>query len=645
MKIKLSHSFSTRLSLNIILITGIVFTVAFVCFYYLSRRQVQIEAEKSAAASLENTVLRIDELLHSVEVAVKNNSGEINRQANNPDSMFRITRRLLETNPFIVGSAIAFEPDYFSQKGRHFSPYAFRQGDTIRDKQLGTDDYEYHYMDWYQIPKLLEKPYWSEPYFDDGGSDIMVTTYSLPLYDNQGRFYGVFTADLSLEWLTNEVNSMKLYPNSYNLMIGCSGVYLTHPKSERIFNETIFTAAEERKDTTLANAGHQMIEGKRGFATLYNNGDASNYYLFYAPVSRSGWSVAVACTYSDIFAGVDKIRAVVLSIAVAGLILLLVFCLYTIRKLIRPLTNLANATETIAKGDLTVPLPPMKMRNDEMGTLCESFENMRQSLTAYMEDLAITTAKKERIESELHIAKSIQMGLVPHTFSPFPEWEGLELFAMLRSAKEVGGDLYDFFIRDARLFFTIGDVSGKGVPASLFMAVTRTLFRMSAGITDSPKEIVRTINDTIVKDNDECMFVTMFVGVLDLKTAEMRFCNAGHNLAVITDRTGSRFMKEAENIPIGVMDEYEYTEQSLQLDDEQTLLLYTDGITEAENSNRELFGDKRLLSLLSEHADDTPRQHIERLAEAVEAFAVGMEQSDDLTMLSFRLRKSENPIE
>ena len=229
------------------------------------------------------------------------------------------------------------------------------------------------------------------------------------------------------------------------------------------------------------------------------------------------------------------------------------------------------------------------------------------------------------------------MGLVPHTFSPFPEWDGLDLYAVLRPAKEVGGDLYDFFIRDSKLFFAIGDVSGKGVPASLFMAVTRTLFRISAGRYDSAAEIAAMLNDTIIKDNDSCMFVTMFIGVLDLTSGELRYCSAGHNPGVIASDGTAKLLAAKENIPIGVIPEYTFEEDFIKLQPSDMLFLYTDGLTEAENVDKHLFGEERMLSLLAGNSTDTTKESVEYMEATVEKFVKGEEQSDDLTILCLRL--------
>ncbi len=635
-KVHITHSFSTRISLYILLATGTIFLIAFIIFYHAARNLVQKEAEESGESSLSNTILQIDDVLHSVEVAVQNTAWLIPEHLDDPESMYTITRRLLEHNPIISGSAIAFEPDYFPREGNFFAPYAYRQGEQITYKQLGTENYDYHYMDWYQIPKLLNCAYWSEPYFDTGGGDMMMTTYSYPLYDASGKLYAIFTADLSLEWLTQKVNSLHVYPHSYNLMIGRSGTYLVHPYPERILNETIFTATLDMEDQTVAEVGRKMIAGEQGFETIFNDDSLSTSYVFYAPVQRTGWSMAVVCTYKDVFADVDQIQILVLSVALAGLFLLLFFCIYIIRQLTHPLVQLADATREIAKGDFTIPLPPIRQKNDELGKLYDAFAHMQESLVDYIQELKVTTTNKERIESELRIAREIQMGMIPKIFPPFPDRKDIDLYATLKPAKEVGGDLYDFFVEDDVLYFTIGDVSGKGVPASLLMAVTRSLFRNMAPHVREASTIASSLNNSIAASNESSMFVTLFVGILDLKTGRLRYCNGGHNAPVFLSSGKAEWLPVLPNLPLGLLEDFCYQEQEIVLPGNSTLFLYTDGVTESENTQMELFSEERLLQVLAAQTHDDPTSLVQVVMREIERHAVGAEQSDDITMLCLR---------
>jgi len=249
---------------------------------------------------------------------------------------------------------------------------------------------------------------------------------------------------------------------------------------------------------------------------------------------------------------------------------------------------------------------------------------------------------QERMDSELTIARNIQMAMLPTRFPPFPDYPNLSAFGVVIPAREVGGDLFDFHIRDNRLFFCIGDVSGKGVPASLVMAMTRSLFRSFSAYLDNPAQIVSQINDSLSGEgNKQDMFVTLFLGILDLSSGELHFCNAGHNapIHVPSSPVPCTILDCLANLPLGVLAGFEYQEQSAQLEVGDALFLYTDGLTEAENGTHQLFGEQRMMSIVESQKskEKSPQELIEAMQQAVAAFVNGAEQSDDLTMFAIRL--------
>ena len=322
---------------------------------------------------------------------------------------------------------------------------------------------------------------------------------------------------------------------------------------------------------------------------------------------------------------------------IVGLTSLFVFCTWAIYRMVKPLQQFAESAISIAEGNLDTPLPDIQSE-DELLQLRNTFEHMLHSLKQHMTDLQTTTASKERLQSELKIAHDIQMGMIPTTF---PQRQDLDLFASMTPAKEVGGDLYDFILEGDELFFIIGDVAGKGVPASLYMAVTRTLFRNLAGNYQSAANIVREMNHAIASTNDTYIFVTVFVGVLDMKTHYLTYCNAAHNAPVMISAEGECSLLEVDtNLPIGVEDRYHYEEQQVDFPPGSALLLYTDGLTEAmyfsNDGSRKLFGEHRVLHDVEKNSKASAIEVIDFLKQHVAVFADGTEQSDDLTMLFLR---------
>jgi sigma-B regulation protein RsbU (phosphoserine phosphatase) len=414
-------------------------------------------------------------------------------------------------------------------------------------------------------------------------------------------------------------------------MISRGGTFLVHREKDVVLNQTFFISSMAMSDNRFKEVGHRMVRGESGVATFKKDGH--EFYFVYAPIKTTNWSVAVSCLKSEAFAGVDSMRNSMFWIALTVLCIMAVLCYVIIFRLLAPLMQFAKLANGIAHGNFSAKLPRVKSKG-EMRVLRDSFDYMQRSLVKYTEELKTTIANSERIESELRIARAIQMGMVPKIFPPYPDREDVDLYAMLVPAKEVGGDLYDFFIENEKLFFIIGDVSGKGIPASLVMAVTCRLFRTVASHFHTPAEIVTALNDTLSENNESNMFCTFFLGILDLQTGEMKYCNAGHNAPVVMHASGKvEYMDVLPNLPLGLFGGFPYEDQKCMLSKGDSLFLYTDGVTEAENVEKELYSDEHLLEFLASYQGEDPKKVVEGVMEDIHRHAIGAEQSDDITVM------------
>ena len=632
---------SVKLSLWVVLFAAVIFNTALAFFVWQAREAVHQEAISRATQILDKTSLRVEGILNRVEVATQMTEWLVQRHPDKADSMFVYSRGMLLNNPDFYNCSIAFEPYHFKDKGRYFSAYSMMSGDSIRTIQGGSDHYQYFYMDWYLMPTLMGRPCWTEPYMDfdaPTNSYAMVTSYCQAIKDKAGRVIGVINTSLSLNWLSKTISETKPYPNSYSIMIGRGGTYFVHPDTTKITRQTIFTQTIDNPDTALTALGHAMQRGEEGMKRM--DIDGTDCYVFYKPLGQTGCSMAIVCPESDIFGGFNRLRHIVWAIITVGLLLMLFFFIRIITRELRPLEQLAEETETIASGQFDTQIPDFH-RTDEIGQLSHSFAGMQQSLVRYIEQLKDTTAQKASIESELNIARSIQMSMLPKTFPPFPDCDEISIYGQLTPAKAVGGDLYDFYIRDQKMFFCIGDVSGKGIPASLVMAVTRALFRTISAHEERPERIVSQLSNTIAEDNEQGMFVTLFVGIVDLDTGHMAYCNAGHNPPLLISGKGNRvgLLPVDSNIPAGVMSGWEYTPQDTTIDSGTTIFLYTDGLNEAENSTHGQFGDERMMETAQAVCADgrpSPQALVDKMVAAVRAFVGDAEQSDDLTMMAIQ---------
>jgi len=658
------HSLHARLTLWVMLTVMAVFVLITIIITNVIRKALLSSSEENAKSRIEIANERINSILVGVEVAMDNVIPDVTDNLDNPDQYYAVVKKLLEQNSSIIGSAIAFEPYYYPQKGEHFSPYAYRMvNDSIGTKQLGSSEYEYHYMDWYQIPKLLKKSYWSEPYYDTGGGEQMMTTYSHPIYDKEGNMIAIFTADVSLNWLTElvaksdielnakllsahtdttglKINNEFLSTHAYSFIIGRAATYITHPLSERILNDTYFVYSLETNDSIDAQIGYDMVDGLSGMREMERDG--VKYLICYAPIKRTGWSMATVIPAKIIYGSSQLLSYLVLLIMFIGLVVLFLICNSVVMRITRPLARFADSADEVAKGNLDAKLPDIKTK-DEMARLRQSFSLMQTSLKHQMEELRQSTASKAAIESELKVASDIQMSMLPKIFPAYPERDDIDIFGQLTPAKAVGGDLFDFFIRDEKLFFCIGDVSGKGVPAALVMAVTRAQFRTVSAHESQPERIVLRLNETMSEGNDSNMFVTLFVGVLDLPTGRLRYCNAGHDAPMLIGSSIGMLPCDS-NLPVGVMGGWKFSTQDVLIDPDTTIFLYTDGLTEAENITHDQFTEKRILEVAEEclaNNDYKPVHFVNNMTKAVREFVNGAEQSDDLTMLAIQYTKRQ----
>ena len=627
---------SVRVSLWVVMFAAVIFIAALGFLFYQSREAVRQEAISRATQILDKTSLRVEGILNRVEVATYMTEWLVQRHPNKADSMFVYSRGMLLNNPDFYNCSIAFEPYYFKNQGRYFSAYSKHDGDSIRTIQGGSDSYQYFFMDWFLMPSLLNKPCWTEPYMDYDvatATSEMVTSYCMGIKDKDDKMIGVINTSLSLNWLSQTISAVKPYPNSYSIMVGRGGTYFVHPDSTKITRQTIFTQTIEHPDTALTALGHAMQRGEEGIKQM--NIDGVDSYVFFKPLGKTGCSMAIVCPESDIFGGFDRLRRTVMTIVCVGLLLMLYFFIRIITRELSPLRRLAKEAETIASGQFDTQLPDFK-RSDEIGQLSQSFGNMQQSLVRYIEELKETTAQKASMESELQVASGIQMSMLPNKF---PDREGLDMYASMTPAKEVGGDLYNYLLKDDSLYFCLGDVSGKGVPASLFMAQATRLFRTLANQQMAPADICTHMNEALSGDeNTTSMFVTLFVGVVDLKTGHLSFCNAGHNPPIIGggEHHGD-FLKMQSNFPIGVMPGLEFQGEEIENIKGRPLFIYTDGLNEAENREYAQFGDEHLLDILRNTHFDTARQVVETLAAEVERHRDGADPNDDLTMMCLRI--------
>lgn len=580
---------STRAGLLLVVVAILTLEATALLQYYYSQRFIKQEASLRAQSELRSAENEIMGIVDQAEGAVRNSLWVAEWCFENPDSLVRVPQRVVANNPVVVGSTIALIPGY-SKTHPLYAPYATRNPETgeTQTLSLATDDYDYPSQEWFTKPLELQDGYWSEPYYDEGGGNMLMTTFSMPVKDYNGEMAAILTADISLEWLTKLMGNIKVYPNAFSTVISRSGQIMVCPVETLVMNKNVAQFAAESADSeALKSINEAMLSGQEGEMAIRYKGEENRIY--FAPVERTGWSLSIVVPEKDMFASVRKVGGIVGLLQLLGVAMIIIILRVTVKN-------------------------QMKYK--------------------------ILNTQKERMGKELEIAKEIQMSMIPKIFPPYPERSDIDIYASIVPAKEVGGDLFDFFILDEQLYFCIGDVSGKGVPASLVMAVTRSLFRTLASHEKSPGRIVTAMNESMSDMNESTMFVTFFCGVLDMKSGHLRYCNAGHNAPVFLNTTKSLLPVES-NVPLGIVPGAAFQEQETDLRYDDALFLYTDGITEAENSKHELFGETRMINTFSGLKGS--KSHLEEMQKALDAFVGDAPQSDDITMLFIHYQNETIP--
>ncbi len=630
---KLSQSFSARLSVTILLITSLLFIVSMLVVSTFAHKILAEEAEKNALDMLSSTTTNIVNTLNEAESTVKNMAWLVEDRLEDTTYMYSITSAVVAINEEIVGSCIAFRPYYYANK-LYFAPYAYdSESDTTRTKQLGTDLYNYFEMEWFTEPFQTKQPHWSSPYFDKGGGQIMMTTYSYPILNDSNEVIAIITADISLDWLTSKLSALNTYDNSKIILIGEEGQYISGNLPGIGFREDIREWEKAKKNPAFIHLLQRMTAGESGTLTIKS--DKRYAYAVFGPL-YNGWSATIISPYKNVFSKLNYMHFIIFAVSVIALFLLFISCLKIIKKLTKPVTEFSKAAMDMATGNFQVQLPQINTQ-DEIKDLHDSFEYMQKSITHYIQELKTTTAAKERIESELNIARQIQLSMVP---TKFPDNKEFSIHALLQPAKEVGGDFYDFLVKDDEINFAIGDVSGKGVPAALVMAITRAAFRFLGGLGLSLDKMINKINNTLSLRNEKNMFVTLFAGKINKKTGEMFFCNAGHNPLILYHADGrTEYLRAKPNIVLGAFGEFNYQAEQIQLEKGCRLILYTDGISEAENAVKEQFGEQRLLDFANTLTPDLSSEAVtSKLMKEIGNFTQEAEQNDDITILTISLK-------
>lgn len=596
------------------------------------------------------------QLLFSSEVVDKSSPilrQEIGLTANIQDFLIQIN-----TNSNVIISSYVASKNGFTIMVDRFAGRKFQNSDIKPDFYNATS------RPWYIQAKKEDKTIFTDIVIDalGGGPCIICAT---PYYAN-GQFAGVVGMGTFLDNINEIILNTKIGDNGFGFVINKQGQIIASPHTtgDLITGINNIKDLRESTNTSLADAVQKIINEKAGLTEA--NIDGKDYYLAYAPMKNTDWYFVTAMEVDTVIAPAKETHENIINIAteymdnlsektkmtVIGMIISISILLFFITYigwsladyLTKPIRQLSKGVQQIAMGNFNGKLNIHT--GDEIESLAISFNAMTTELQTYIKNLEQITAEKERIATELNVATNIQKNMLPCIFPPYPDRKDFDIYAVMYPAKEVGGDFYDFYLLDENhLVITIADVSDKGIPAAMFMVITKTIlknFAMSMTSPDDFSAVVQCANRQLCENNEEMMFVTVFMGMLDLKTGKFIYVNAGHTPPMIRhkhkDDSTFEYLPVEKNCVLGINEEAQFKQQEVYLKQGDELFLYTDGVTEAINKEKKLYSIERLYSNLNKINQKSSCQDILRDVKlSIDEFAQGMYQSDDITMLAIKL--------
>ncbi len=645
------HSLTARLILWVLGATAMVSLVTFFVAFTDNRATLEAHAKRRAEFAAEALVNDIAGLLRGIEQETRTLAAVVGHVRPDADQTRALLASLLESDPAVFGSGIWYAPGAYVA-GTDFATYLYRDGERIAAVDGVAELPGFRNAPWYRVPALTGRQGWTEPYRDTGLSGVDMVTYSLPVYeqvDGVRRLLAVVSADIRLGSQKQRIRAMidRLDPNLSILILSREGRLIAVENIETVLEELprdtsgTFTlpfpqlmANEGRED--LRGVAERMMRGDTGSEVLVGWRNDVRLFMHFLPLPATDWSIGVISEDAERRREVAESERRQLWLFALNLVLVTLVIVLVARRITGPLRTLAVTAREIGHDPLAAEVPTIATR-DEVADLGDALRRMQVDLGTYLEQLKQTLDAKTRLEGELAAARQIQMAMLPRLPEHGQLVDGCDAAALLIPAKAVGGDLFDLIpLADGRLMFLVGDVSDKGAAAALFMAKTVTLANLLGRERVAPAELLTRLNRELCRDNDACMFVTALCGVLDPESGEVVYANAGHNppLRFTTDNQAS-YISVPPGTALGLFENAAYRDARLELAPGETLLLYTDGVTEALDGDMQLFGEARL-ETLPVGLFDTARAIVDGVVAAVEEFAGAAEQADDITVLALR---------
>ncbi len=633
----LSSNWRTSIRVKLILFIVIPIILFFILgvFFTISKISASTEEQlsKNVIIQAKNYAAILDSEFNAIASLANVNAAILENNATLSEALLSsVLKNTLLNKKQIYGVGVIFEKD----NDKKSSIYFYKNSEEEVSLLTINESRNLNKEDWYFETKIADTSNWSEPYIDEALGENIKATVAVPFH-LEDKFAGVSFIDIDLNKLQKHSGLETLTDNAF-VIISKKGRFITHPNPDLIMTKTLQEVAQEGKDSGLVLLNKEIHEGKSGQVRVEKlSADIDEpYWVFYSPITSTGWSFATALPEREVFAFTKRqIQRAVFGISI--ILFLAIICVLVVsNSLTRPLKILTDAVKQLADGNLSTNITGITTQ-DEIGQLSKAFNNMTLQLRQHVNELKNQYAARDAVENELTIARSIQSTLIPNKFPAFPDYNEFDLHGINHAASHVAGDFFDFFLLDScRLFIVIADVSGKGVGPALLMAVSRTHIRNLAAKGHGPAQILTELNQLLIQDREQPMFVTVFVAEYNISSGDLCYANGGHVVPYLITKDGlvTQFGEPTGTI-VGMLEDAEFGEETINLKKDETIVLYTDGILEARLPEGEFFGERHFETLLSANAEMSLLELCDSALATVKAYQAN-KLSDDVTVLALR---------
>ena len=547
------------------------------------------------------------------------------------DEVKRLMIEDVKRSKFIYGMALAFIPRFFKDK-KYYCQYYYAKDGRILEKQLIPPSYIYPESDWFKKPIELKRNMWSEPYFDKGGGGVWMSTYSALIKDGSGKIIGIATADISIEFLSRIVGKIRVLKTGGAFLFTKNGDLLTNVnKGTRNSVSQIIKLYDKQRLKSLAL---DILNNEKKYLEISS---ANNHFLLLGlPIRGTDWILGVVFPKGELFLQIKRYKLYSLLIIAGGLSFVVLIILLISKNITRDISKIKEISLKIAKGNFDVDIP--SSFNDESQTIAEALDVMQKSLKKYIEEVK----DKARIENELELARKIQSAFVPNELNT--KLGGFKVSGFSMWARQVGGDFYGANrLNDGKILFYLGDVSGKSIPAVLYVAMIKSIIYVLSKRSSSIKDMVSFLNNYLAAITKQNHFATMFIGLIDAQNGELEFCNAGHEPPIAIKENAIFTPLLDKNLPVGVFENFDFKTRRIRLNSFDTFIIFSDGVLDATKDTDEKFGYEGLNRTILKNTDSKPLM-VETIKKELLSFVGKNELYDDITVLVLLKRQANGYI-